>query len=299
MNVFIVSGLSGSGKSIALQALEDLGYYCIDNLPAVLLTEFAEQLLNGDSKIDRTAISIDSRNQLFLESLPEHLKKLHALGIEYRILFLEADDGALVKRFSETRRKHPLSDDDTSLLESIRQERELLAPLSDTASRRINTTTTTPHELRRLVRDIAGGEQPSGAVLMFESFGYKHGTPLDADFVFDVRCLPNPHWQPELRTMTGLDTPVIQFLESHAPVIKMVEQIRSFIEYWLPSFEAENRSYITIAIGCTGGQHRSVYISQKLSDYFIHKRVQVQTRHRELKPQGVRDHTPKSVAVVK
>ncbi|MDH3694136.1 MAG: RNase adapter RapZ [Gammaproteobacteria bacterium] len=284
MNIFIVSGLSGSGKSIALQALEDLGYYCIDNLPAVLLAEFAGQLLNSEgAKIDRAAVSIDSRNQLFLESLPEHLHKLHALGIDYRIIFLEADDRALVKRFSETRRKHPLSNDDTSLLESIRQERELLAPLSDHASRRINTAATTPHELRRMVRDIAGGEQPSGAVLMFESFGYKHGTPLDADFVFDVRCLPNPHWQPELRPMTGLDSPVIEFLESHAPVIKMVEQIQSFIEYWLPSFEAENRSYITIAIGCTGGQHRSVYISQKLSDYFAHKQIHVQTRHRELK----------------
>ncbi len=291
MNIFIVSGLSGSGKSIALQALEDLGYYCIDNLPAVLLAEFADQVLKHDSaKVDRAAVSIDSRNQLFLESLPEHLQKLHGLGIDYHIIFLEADDRALVKRFSETRRKHPLSNDDTSLLESIGQERELLAPLSDHASRRINTTTTTPHELRRMVRDIAGGEQPSGAVLMFESFGYKHGTPLDADFVFDVRCLPNPHWQPELRLQTGLDSPVIEFLESHAPVIKMVEQIKSFIEYWLPSFEAENRSYITIAIGCTGGQHRSVYISQKLSDYFANRQIHVQTRHRELKPQHTGEH---------
>jgi UPF0042 nucleotide-binding protein len=285
MKIFIISGLSGSGKSIALQALEDLGYYCIDNLPAVLLAQLVTELLRDESnapRIDRIAVSIDSRNRRFLASLQSNLNALQQRGLAYRLIFLEADDPVLIKRFSETRRRHPLTDEGTPLIDGIRRERALLAPLSNNATRHINTSQTTPHELRRLMRDIAGGEDWAGLILLFESFGYKHGAPLDADFVFDVRCLPNPHWQPELRLLTGLDGPVAGFLDKHETVLEMIKQIRSFIETWLPSFEAEQRSYITVAIGCTGGRHRSVYIAQQLGDYFATRRINVQTRHREL-----------------
>lgn len=283
MNFFIVSGLSGSGKSIALQALEDLGYYCIDNLPAVLLPHFAEQLLTDENRGDtHAAVSIDSRNRNFLESLPVNLEALEKLGQKYRIIFLEADEPILIKRYSETRRKHPLTDRDTPLIEGIRSEKVLLAPLADRADKRINTTNTTPHELKALVRDYAGAADAAHPSLLFESFGYKHGTPLDADFVFDVRCLPNPYWEPELKELSGLDDPVIDFLDQQAPVQDMSFQIRDFIATWLPSFKAENRSYITVAIGCTGGRHRSVYIAQKLADHFSEQRLNVNTRHREL-----------------
>lgn len=283
MNFLIVSGLSGSGKSIALQALEDLGYYCIDNLPAPLLPHFAEQLLTNESQEYRNAaVSIDSRNRDFLHSLSVNLAALETLGLEYRIIFLEADEPVLVKRYSETRRKHPLTDNKTSLIEGIRSERALLAPLSDRADQRINTTHTTPHELRATIRDYAGATDAVGPSLLFESFGYKYGTPLDADFVFDVRCLPNPYWESELRDLSGLDPAVVEFLEPHSQVQHMITQIREFIDHWLPDFKAENRSYITVAIGCTGGRHRSVYIAQRLADYFSEKQLNVQTRHREL-----------------
>jgi len=288
MNITIISGLSGSGKSIALQALEDLGYYCIDNLPAVLLPQFANELMTqNSSQMRRAAVSIDSRNRSFLASLPEILGELGRHGLDYRIIFLEADEPILIKRFSETRRKHPLTDDSTPLVEGIRLEKELLAPLSENAIKRIDTTYTTPHELRTLVRGFAEGAITAGPSLLFESFGYKHGTPLDADFVFDARCLPNPYWVTELRTLSGLDKPVIEFLEHHDLVARMIAQITEFIAEWLPYFEAENRSYITVAVGCTGGQHRSVYITQQLAKHFTSLRLNVQTRHRELSNNGL------------
>lgn len=283
MNFFIVSGLSGSGKTIALQALEDMEYYCIDNLPAVLLPHFAGQLLSQQPRAVRNAaVSIDSRNREFLESLPDNLEALGRLGIDYRILFLEADENTLVRRYSETRRRHPLTDENTPLIEGIRLERKLLAPLSDTAVRHIDTTATTPHELRAWVRDFAGGESASALSLQFVAFGYKHGTPLDADFVFDVRCLPNPYWKTELRALSGLDPAVVEFLEAHEDVMTMTGQIRDFIERWLPRFRAENRSYITVAVGCTGGQHRSVYVVDRLSRYFAGRDIAIQKRFREL-----------------
>lgn len=285
VQLFIISGLSGSGKSIALRAFEDLGFYCVDNLPAVLLTDFVKEMLARDTADHtRAAVSIDSRNRRFLDSLPAHLDALTALDLDYRMLYLEADDEVLVKRFSETRRRHPLTDDTTPLLEGIQRERALLAPLFEHAHRHINTSHTTPHELRRTMKDIAGGEQDAGPVLLFESFSYKNGTPIDADIVFDARCLPNPYWETALRDLSGLDRPVIEFLDHEPTVTRMVEQIRGFIEYWLPSFEAENRSYITVAIGCTGGRHRSVYIAGKLHDYFAAKRPNVHLRHREIAP---------------
>ncbi len=282
--LLIVSGLSGSGKTVALNALEDLGYYCIDNMPAVLIPQFAELTATQfrDSRDFRVAVSIDSRNRYFLSSLPQSLESLQALGIDYRIIFLEAEEKVLVKRFSETRRKHPLTDSHTPLVDGIRLEADLLTPLAENAVRRIDTSVMTPHELRRLVRDVAGIETFSGVVVLFESFGYKHGTPLDADFVFDVRCLPNPHWQEALKPLTGLDEPVCRYLQAQPAAGEMLDHIRGFIERWLPDFEQENRSYITVAVGCTGGRHRSVYIIERLRDHFAERDIHVQVWHREL-----------------
>jgi len=282
--LLIVSGLSGSGKTVALNALEDLGYYCIDNMPAVLLPQFAELAMTqvAESREFRVAVSIDSRNRYFLAALPRSLAALEELGVDYRIIFLEAEEKALVKRFSETRRKHPLTDSQTPLVDGIRLELDLLAPLAEQAVRRIDTSTMTPHELRRLVRDVAGIEAFAGLVVLFESFGYKHGTPLDADFVFDVRCLPNPHWQDTLKPLTGLDRAVCEFLDAEPAAGAMLADIRGFIERWLPHFERENRSYITVAVGCTGGRHRSVYMVERLRDHFTEKGIHVQVWHREL-----------------
>ena len=287
MNFFLVSGLSGSGKSIALQALEDLGCYCIDNLPANLLSRFAEDFMNQqEDGLKDCAVSIDSRNRRFLRALPANLEELEHLGLDCRILFLEANEEILVKRFSETRRKHPLTDQGTALVEGIRREKELLEPLARAAARRIDTRDTTPQELRGLVRDFAGREIGESLTLLFESFGYKHSVPRDADFVFDVRCLPNPHWEESLKPLTGLDPAVREFLGKSERVGEMIRQIRDFVEYWLPAFQSENRSYITVAIGCTGGQHRSVYVADRLAAHFADKPFHVQVRHREM------PHTP-------
>ena len=283
MSFFIVSGLSGSGKSIALQALEDLGFYCIDNLPAGLLPHFAEQLLASEQEaVKHTAVGIDARNRAFLDLLPRSLERLHALGVDYRIVYLEADEATLVKRFKETRRRHPLTGPSTPLLEGIRLERRLLEPLAYDPAIRIDTTHTTPHELRARVQDFANADGSGGMTLLFESFGFKKGTPADADYVFDVRCLPNPHWQPTLRPHTGRDAPVIDFLERHAEVGRMLQDLMRLLEQWLPGFEKERRSYMTIAIGCTGGQHRSVYFVERLAAHFAARGLKTQIRHREL-----------------
>ncbi len=283
MSFFIVSGLSGSGKTIALQSLEDIGFYCIDNLPAALLPHFAGLLTDtSNHAILNVAIGLDVRNRAFLADLPKSLGELRARGIHYRIIFLEAEDSILVKRFKETRRKHPMSDHETPLVEAIREKKKLLDPLSFEAALRIDTTRTTPHELRAQVRNFARGEETAGLTILFQSFGYKHGTPLDADYVFDVRCLPNPYWQTELRQYTGLDEPVVRFLEKHEDVEAMFDEIRGFLEKWLPRFEREDRTYLTIAIGCTGGQHRSVYLVRRLAEHFSNKGVKTQVRHREL-----------------
>lgn len=283
MSFLLVSGLSGSGKSIALHALEDSGFYCIDNLPARLLPHLAEQIQQSSDKLsDNVAVGIDARNKEFLKELPDALDKLSRLGINFQIVFLEADDAILIKRYKETRRKHPLTDEDVSLLEGISLEKSQLNPLSSNAALRVDTTFTTPHDLRQQILDFASGSESNSLTLLFRSFGFKHGTPLDADYVFDIRCLPNPYWQAELRQFTGLDEPVIEFLEKQSEVQEMFESICAFLEKWLPSFELENRSYLTIAIGCTGGQHRSVYLTDKLATYFSDAGVQTQVRHREL-----------------
>ncbi len=283
MSFFIVTGLSGSGKSLALQSLEDMGFYCIDNLPAALLPHFADLLAQTASdEFKNVAIGLDVRNRNFLENAPESLNALTAKGLEYRIIFLQAEESMLVTRFKETRRKHPLTSDQTSLQEAIQLERALLEPLSSRAAKRFDTTNTSPHELRSQMRDFAHGEETQGMTLQFESFGYKHGMPFDADYVFDVRCLPNPHWRPELREYTGLQTPVIEYLERQPDVDVMLQHIKTFLEDWLPSFERENRSYMTVAIGCTGGKHRSVYLAERLATHFAAKGLKTQIRHREL-----------------
>lgn len=277
MQLIIVTGLSGSGKSIVLKALEDNGYYCVDNLPATLLPQIYQHLNKVDE--ERLAISIDTRSAS-LEALPENILTLKNQGINVQVLFLESSVETLVKRFSETRRRHPLSNDDTTLAESIERERELLAPLAD-LGHHIDTSDLSANTLRSWVKDFIATEN-TGLTLLFNSFGFKHGIPLDADFVFDIRCLPNPHYDPELRPLTGRDAPVREFLENQDDVKQMYLDIQQYVEKWLPSFIRDNRSYLNVAIGCTGGQHRSVYFVEQLAKYFSLQGQKVLIRHREL-----------------
>jgi UPF0042 nucleotide-binding protein len=284
MKLLIISGLSGSGKSIVLHVLEDLGYYCIDNLPTGMLPALADQLQQQlNNKHDFFAVGIDARNLTGdLEQFPTILNDLKNREIHCEVFFLEADDATLLKRFSETRRRHPLSNDEVPLSEAIIQERTLLEPISSTADLLIDTSQTNIHQLRDLIhRRVTSAEQTRLSIL-FESFGYKHGIPVNADFIFDIRCIPNPHWVPELRALTGHDREVVEYLEQHGDVKRMYQDIRQLLETWIPCFEADNRSYMTVAIGCTGGHHRSVYMVNKLSHYFSKRRDGVLTRHREL-----------------
>jgi RNase adapter protein RapZ len=285
VQLFLISGLSGSGKSVALKVLEDSGYYCVDNLPADLLTALVEHLQQaGYSNI---AVSIDVRSANSVQRLPDLLQQIRQHGVDVHVLFLDAQNDTLIKRFSETRRLHPLSD--TSLLandrtartlpECVSYERELLATISD-VGHHIDTTELNANSLRSWIRQFIKVDR-ARLTLLFQSFGYKHGIPLDSDLVFDVRCLPNPHYSPDLRPLTGCDVPVIDFLESAPDVQQMFGDIRDFVARWLPSFVADNRSYLTVAIGCTGGQHRSVYLAEKLARHFEHQQ-QVMVRHREL-----------------
>jgi UPF0042 nucleotide-binding protein len=277
MQLIIVTGLSGSGKSIALRALEDSGFYCIDNLPATLLPQISHHL--EASHQTKVAISIDSRSTA-LEALPSGIEHLKNSGNIVDVLFLESNIETLVKRFSETRRKHPLSNDDTTLAESIAHEREFLSGLGE-LGHHIDTSNLSANTLRNYIRDIIA--QPNNSlVLSFTSFGFKNGIPLDADFVFDVRSLPNPHYDPALKPLTGKDAAVIQFLENTPATIEMLADIQHYISKWLPGFEQDNRSYLTVAIGCTGGQHRSVYFVERLSKYFKQQQQKVIVRHREL-----------------
>jgi UPF0042 nucleotide-binding protein len=282
--MIIVSGLSGSGKSIALQTLEDLHYYCVDNLPIGLLEPFAQKLLSRqDSLFRNTAVGIDARN--FLNELgffPEIITTLGTQGLTVEIIFLHAADEILLKRYSETRRKHPLSVEGVPLLEAIRQERSLLEQIAAQANLNIDTSNTNIHELRKLVRSRLHDKTPDAISILFESFGFKNGIPADADFIFDVRCLPNPYWEPSLRPLTGLDHEIMAFLNKQPEVLRMYEDLRSFLEGWIACFEKDNRNYLTVAIGCTGGQHRSVFMADKLACHFRKIRRNVMTRHREL-----------------
>jgi UPF0042 nucleotide-binding protein len=284
MKLVIVSGLSGSGKSVALHTLEDIGFYCIDNLPIGLLADFGRHITEARSKPhERYAVGIDARNGAEdLSQFPAILDELKDRGIRSEIIFLQADDDTLIKRFSETRRRHPLSLPNTSLAEAIQREADLLAPILARADLTLDTTSTSVHQLRELVRERLDRRGDGRLSLLFESFGYKHGVPKDADFVFDVRCLPNPHWEPRLRPLTGRDRDVCDYLQSQESVGRMLSQIRDFVEEWLPSFERENRSYLTVAVGCTGGQHRSVYLAECLGEHFRQRYGNVVVRHREL-----------------
>ncbi len=284
VKLLIVSGLSGSGKSIALQALEDQGLYCIDNLPMGLLLAFAQQLVSPNQKqYPHAAVGIDARNLVEdFQQFRERLDAVRALGITCEVIFLHADDNTLFKRFSETRRRHPLTSASVSLSEAIKAEREVLKPLAENADWSIDTTHTTLHQLRDLIRERVTGRDGASMSLLLMSFGYKHGLPQDADFVFDVRCLPNPHWIPSLRGLTGCDPQVSEFLRRHKAVQEMIENLRAFVSRWLPAFEADNRAYLTVAIGCTGGQHRSVFMVEELAQGLRAGPVNILTRHREL-----------------
>ena len=284
MKLMIISGLSGSGKSIALHVLEDLDYYCIDNLPVGMLPALAEEvILSPNLQYDNYAVGIDARTiAQDLGYFPQILKDLRAKDIQCEVIFLEASNDTLIKRFSETRRKHPLTDSDVPLKEAILKERSLLEPVSTSADLHIDTSLTTIHQLRDLVHDRITDNTSKHLSLLFESFGFKHGIPVDADFVFDVRCLPNPHWVPELRALTGKDKPIADYLETYTEVSEMFDDIVKFLDRWIPCFEADNRSYMTIAIGCTGGQHRSVYFATRLLNHFKALRGNTLVRHREL-----------------
>jgi len=277
MRLVLISGVSGSGKSIALNVLEDTGYTCIDNLPVQLLPETVQILREAGRT--HLALSIDSRSGPSLAPIPGYVEGLKAQGIDLRVIFLDARNEALIRRFSETRRRHPLTSGDRTLEESLRLERELLAPVVD-IGQRIDTTGLAPNALRDRIRELINiGSAP--LTMLFESFGYKAGIPLDADLVFDVRCLPNPHYDPRLRGLTGHDPAVVEFLQCDAQVEKMFVDIRAFIEAWLPAYVRDNRSYMTVALGCTGGRHRSVYLVERLAAHF-RDRVPALVRHREL-----------------
>ncbi|HED19550.1 MAG TPA: RNase adapter RapZ [Gammaproteobacteria bacterium] len=283
MKLVIVSGHSGSGKSVALHTLEDLGYYCIDNLPAGLLSALALELKQTSNPVEVAAVGIDARNlPQALQQFNDILARIETQDVKCEILFLTCDTDTLIKRFSETRRRHPLSNDQVSLAEAVAQEKALLEPIAKRADLFIDTSKTTIHQLRSLVQQRIEGGQKSRLSLSFQSFGYKHGIPTDVDFVFDARCLPNPHWLPELRPLTGRDLEVIQYLEGEILVKQMFQELCTFLDHWIPAFEDDNRSYLTIAIGCTGGQHRSVYLAEQLAHYFEDRYPGVSTRHREL-----------------
>jgi UPF0042 nucleotide-binding protein len=279
MQLFLISGLSGSGKSVALKVLEDSGYYCVDNLPAELLATLVEHLrAAGYSKI---AVSIDVRSANSVQRLPQLLIEVKQHGMDVHMIFLDAKNETLVKRFSETRRLHPLSDGIRTLPECVERERELLTDICD-IGHRMDTSEVSASALRLWIKEFIRMDRAQ-ITLLFESFGFKHGLPLDADFVFDVRCLPNPHYDPLLQPLTGRDQAVIDFLEHTPQAIAMFNDIRDFITRWLPCFIADNRSYFTVAIGCTGGQHRSVFLAEKLAQHFKSEQ-QVLVRHREFKP---------------
>lgn len=281
MRLIVVSGQSGAGKSVALRVLEDLGYYCVDNLPVDLLEVFVQSVQTSKQNV---AVSIDIRNLPKEPNLVEDVLSKLKQGSDVSVLFLDANKETLLKRYSETRRIHPLSLslDNTSLEQAIEKERCVLSPLKEHADLVIDSSNQSLHELSETVRMRVEGRERKDLVMVFQSFGFKYGLPSDADYVFDVRFLPNPHWEPDLRPLTGLDAPIKSFLEGHPEVMELKQQIQKFIEHWLPLLEKNNRSYLTVAIGCTGGKHRSVYLTQQIGEYFAEMGHQVQIRHASL-----------------
>jgi UPF0042 nucleotide-binding protein len=285
MRLIIVSGLSGSGKSVALHMLEDIDYYCVDNIPAALLKPLISHTIRGNEDVyPRTAVGLDARNRIKeIETIPNLVAELRRSGIACDVLYLHASDEVLLKRYAETRRKHPLIGEGVSLREAIAAERELLEPIIAAADLVIDTSNMSVHALRELIRDRIDRRKEGRLALMFESFGFKHGIPGDADFVFDVRSLPNPYWEHALRELTGRDAAVEQYLAGHASVGLMVADLTEFLTKRIAEFAAANRAYLTIAIGCTGGQHRSVYIAERLAAHFRGRYPQVLTRHDSLR----------------
>ena len=288
MRLIIVSGLSGSGKSVALHVLEDLGFYCIDNLPAALLKSLLDEVTHaGEQSTKRVAVGVDARNRMSdLESLPEFIGELRKVGVQTDVLFLQASDDILLKRYGETRRKHPLADQGTELRSAIANERALLGPVINSADLVIDTSRTSIYELAEVIRERIDRRNPNMLSVLIESFGYKHGIPADADFVFDLRCLPNPYWTSELRALTGQDKAVQDFLDDQAKFQQMFDEIFSFLSHWIPEYLNFDRAYLTVAVGCTGGQHRSVYMADKLAGALGEIHDPVLTRHNEISASG-------------
>ncbi len=284
MRLIIVSGLSGSGKSVALNMLEDLGFYCIDNIPVALLHTLVEQTVaTGEATWERTAVGIDARSRpADIANLPQLVTELRARGVACEVLFLHADGDVLLKRFGETHRKHPLLVSGSSLRDAIQREVDLLGPVINIADLTIDTTRTSVYDLRDAVRRRIADRELDALSLMVESFGYKHGLPSDADFVFDVRCLPNPYWEPQLRGLDGRDAAVAEFLEAQPHTRELLDDILAYLEKWLPRYEDVKRTYMTVAIGCTGGQHRSVFIAERLAERLATRYEKILTRHTEL-----------------
>ena len=285
MRVVVVSGLSGSGKSVAINTLEDDDFYCIDNMPVSMLPICIEHLTTASpSFYEKIAIGVDVRNvSQDINLFPNIITQLKEQGIDIELVYLEADDETLIQRYSETRRKHPLTKNGLPLVEAINMEKQILGEVTLLADLRIDTTATNVRQLRSIITAQVCGKKSTKLTILLQSFGFKYGVPNDSDYVFDVRCLPNPYWEQHLRKLTGHDPQVIDYLQSHAEVKQMIESINSFIENWLPHFVRENRSYLSVSIGCTGGQHRSIHIAEYLADRFRKfDDIHVSVRHRDL-----------------
>jgi len=288
MRLIVVSGLSGSGKSVALHMLEDLDWYCVDNIPAALLKSFVSHTLHSaDARYQRVAVGLDARNTPEeIATVPALLAELRDSGLPCELLFVTATDEALLRRYAETRRKHPLSRGGEGLHEAIQLERELLDPVVQAASLVIDTSHTGVHELREMVRARVERRSHQRLSLLFQSFGFKHGIPGDADYVFDARSLPNPYWEPTLRPLTGRDPEVARYLSANSTVTRLLQDITRFIEARVPEYLATNRRYLSVAIGCTGGQHRSVYLVETLAADFARRHDDVSVRHARLPDDG-------------
>lgn len=284
MRLIIISGLSGSGKSVALHVFEDLGYYCVDNLPAALLNSVVEEVRSGGDQEEKLlAVGVDARNRAKdLDALPNLISELQDSGVQTEMLFLHASDDVLKKRYSETRRRHPLAEHGTALHTAIKAERDILAELVNSADLIIDTSRTSVYELADTIRERVDQRGSGDLSVLIESFGFKNGIPADADFVFDLRCLPNPYWTIELRGLTGKDDEVRKFLSAQPAVKAMYEDILAFLTRWIPEYDNLHRGYLTVAIGCTGGQHRSVYMTDRLADALRETHDPVLTRHNEL-----------------
>ncbi len=284
MELIVVSGISGSGKSSAIHALEDVGYYCVDNLPASLLAELGQVLARGPHPVADAAVGIDARTRAQFQDLPYVLERLVAEdSTSVRVLFLEANEATLIRRFNETRRRHPLTEPGRSLPEAIVAERKQLAPMAEIANRVVDTSNLSVHTLRRRVRDlVANGANAQEPTLLFQSFGFKYGVPMDSDLVFDLRFLPNPNYEPGLGELSGQDEAVRAFLDNLPELAQRLQEISNLLTAWLPAYRAEPRSYLTISLGCTGGRHRSVHMAERLADNFRNRIPVVQVRHRDL-----------------